>query len=170
MSDNDVIYIDQSDVVINIDTVSSVVSTPTPDEEISVNIEHCRYEVTPTNQTGISPGWPFGNTKNRITLPVGGGFGTVDFANVPSIFRAIKWLFFVSDDENDIAVQGEVSCFRQGDVVRYSIFGILGDSSAGMYVLDINIDPTDNSRINLMFRNTHTSPIDVRAVKIGLHT
>ncbi len=111
------------------------------------------------------PGWPFGPNPNRVEGLAKGVVTVVDEAVMPTYYRVAKWLFLISDDDNDLAVTSEIKCMRRGDDVYFIEYAIIGDSGTIQYDLDAVLD---GDRIQLLVTSQYNGVLTVRTSKIGI--
>ncbi|MGN7613044.1 hypothetical protein ACQZV8_13275 [Magnetococcales bacterium HHB-1] len=112
-----------------------------------------------------APGWPFGENPVRSLLDTLDTPIIVDTVVMPQRYRVVKWLFLLSDETSNLEVTGEIKAYRKGDDVFFSEYGIMGDTPALSYAVDLEID---GSNVHLLITNQQSNPITVRLCRIGI--
>ena len=112
-----------------------------------------------------TPDWPFGPNPNRVEDLAKGVATVVDEAVMPTFYRVAKWLFLITDDDNDLAVTSEIKCMRRGDDVYYMEYAIMGDSGIITYDLDAIVE---EEKIKLIVTSQYDGDLTVRTSKLGI--
>ncbi|OSM07660.1 hypothetical protein [Magnetofaba australis] len=153
-----------ADHTIKVAITRETIHVPTADGEILFTIQEERLDFSSPLVLAV-PGWPFGPNPNRVDGIVRNTPFEIDRVTMPSYYRVVKWLFLLSDEENDLAVTSEIKALRRGDNVHFMEYAIMGDSSVIPYDLDVI---EDGSAVRLIINSRYEGVLSARTSKIGV--
>ena len=149
---------------IRVSVVKESIRVPIVDEQINLSVTEERFDFS-TPPVLASSDWPFGPNPVRIDGLQQGVATVVDQVAMPSLYRVVRWMLFLSDDSNALAVTSTVQAIRRGDDVMFTEYAILGDYGIIPYDLDVVVD---GEKVKLVVISGYDGHLTARTTKIGI--
>lgn len=147
-----------------------VVNISFREERINLQITEERFTFTSPVSLTIQQNFSTGGSADLVATPgsvdgIPAGIPTtIDSVNAEGNVLAIKWLLFVVDRVNGLALSSEINLLWRNGMVWFTEFAILGDSSIS-YALDV---ADTGTAINLSFTSQYEALLDIRVVRVGI--
>ena len=149
---------------IEVAVAKETIQVPVDGGEIRFSIKEERLDFS-SPLVLAAPGWPFGPNPNKVEGLAKDAATVVDEAVMPAFYRVAKWLFLITDDDNDLAVTSEIKCMRRGDDVYFMEYAIMGDAGLIPYDLDAVVE---EEKIKLIVTSKYDGVLTARTTKIGV--
>ncbi len=158
------IHVETREERIDVALARETINVPAADGGIRFSIKEERFDFSSPLVLG-KPEWPFGPNPNKVEGLARDVPTVVDEVVMPSFYRVAKWLFLITDDNNDLAVTSEIKCLRRGNDVYYMEYAIMGDSGLIPYDLDAVVEA---EKIKLIITSRYDGVLTVRTSKLGI--
>ena len=158
------IHVETREERIDVALAKETINVPATGGGIRFSIKEERFDFSSPLVLGKSE-WPFGPNPNKVDGLAKDVATVVDAVVMPAFYRVAKWLFLISDDDNDLAVTSEIKCLRRGGEVYFMEYAIMGDSGLIPYDLDAKID---GNAIQLIITSRYDGVLTVRTSKLGI--
>jgi len=152
---------------VNVAFREETIHAPTSSDGVQVSITEERLDFSSPLVLAGPPhgGWPFGPNPIRVEGIVQDIPTEVDQVEMPATYQVIKWLFLISDVENDLIVTSEIKAMRRGGDIWFTEYAIMGDSTLLHYDLDV-VD--DGTAVRLVITNRTSGVLTTRTVRLGI--